>query len=173
MFRTCLLLSISVWFTAAPAAMAQTAAFDDLPTLFSGRTAAKNALWRENDLSLRFSSSKRVVIAEIPGPATVTMIHFALPQPLKLNRDVLLRIYWDGEKAPSVDCPLVDFFCDPAGVREEVNTALVNKRRAGTPTFPCRFASRPGWSWSTMARWSQATNCGSRCLATVTSCIAR
>ncbi len=46
MFRTCLLLSVSVWFMAAPGAMAQTAGFDDLPTLFSGRTATQNALWR-------------------------------------------------------------------------------------------------------------------------------
>jgi hypothetical protein len=56
------------------------------------------------------------------------MIHFAMPAVLKLNRDLLLKMYWDGESEPSVDCPLVDFFCDPAGLREEVNTALVNKR---------------------------------------------
>ena len=139
MLRTCLLLSVSVWFTAAPGAMAQTGGFDDLPTLLSGRTATKNALWLENDPSVQFRSSKRVAFADIPGPATITMIHFALPQPLKLNREVLLKIYWDGEKTPSVDCPLVDFFCDPAGVREEVNTALVNKRRGWNAYFPMPF----------------------------------
>ena len=35
--------------------------------------------------------------------------------------------------------PLVDFFCDPAGLREEVNTALVNKRRGLNAYFPMPF----------------------------------
>ena len=52
---------------------------------------------------------------------------------------MLLKIYWDGEKEPSVDCPLVDFFCDPAGMRDEVNTALVNKRRGWNAYFPMPF----------------------------------
>ena len=98
---------------------------DDLPQLISGRTAARNALWIENPLSARFNSSKRVVVSDLKGPAVITMVHFAMPQVLKLNRDLLLKAYWDGETSPSVDCPLVDFFCDPSGLREQVNTALV------------------------------------------------
>ena len=111
----------------------------NLATLTPGRTAAENALWIENPLTARFNSSKRVVVAEIKGPATITMIHFAMPQTLKLNRDLLLRMYWDGETSPSVDCPMVDFFCDPAGTREAVNTALVNKRRGWNAYFPMPF----------------------------------
>jgi hypothetical protein len=111
----------------------------DLAQLTPGRTAAQNALWIENTLTARFNSSKRVVVAQIEGPAVITMIHFAMPQTLKLNRDVLLKGYWDGEQSPSVDCPLVDFFGDPAGLREEVNTALVNKRRGFNTYFPMPF----------------------------------
>jgi len=112
---------------------------EDLAKLTPGRTAAQNALWSENPLSARFNSSKRVVVAEIKGPATITMIHFAMPAVLKLNRDLLLKMYWDDESEPSVDCPLVDFFCDPAGLREQVNTALVNKRRGFNAYFPMPF----------------------------------
>jgi hypothetical protein len=118
----------------------------DLPTLEPGRTLAKNALWIENELSGRFNTSKRVVVAEMDGPGTVTMIHFAMPQSHfttppgpRLNRDLILRIYWDGEKTPSVECPLVDFFCDPAGMREEIDTVLVNKRRGWNAYFPMPF----------------------------------
>ena len=111
----------------------------DLPQLAPGRTAAQNALWIENPLTARFNTSKRVTVAEIKGPATITMIHFAMPQTLKLDRDLLLKAYWDGETSPSVDCPLVDFFCDPAGLREEVNTALVNKRRGFNAYLPMPF----------------------------------
>lgn len=118
---------------------------DDLCRLSPGRTAAQNALWIENPMSGRFNSARRVVVADIPGPAEITMIHFALPQshfgePIRiLGRDLLLRMYWDGEDSPSVDCPLVDFFCDPGGLREEVNTALVNKRRGFNAYFPMPF----------------------------------
>jgi hypothetical protein len=130
-------LALLVW--QGSAAWTQILPLDDLPSLTPGRTRAENALWIENELSARFNSAKRVVVAELKGSALITMIHFAMPQTLKLNREVLLRIYWDGESTPSVDCPLVDFFCDPAGLREEVNTALVNKRRGFNAYFPMPF----------------------------------
>ena len=138
MIRAKCLLTLSVLLIASRPALGEPG-LSDLPTLQPGRTVAQNALWLENDLSLRFNSTKRVVVADIPGPATITMIHFAMPAGLKLNRDLLLRIYWDGEQQPSVDCPMVDFFCDPAGQRDEVNTALVNKRRGWNAYFPMPF----------------------------------
>jgi hypothetical protein len=110
-----------------------------LPSLTRGRTAAQNALWIENPLSARFNASKRAVVADIKGPAVITMIHFAMPQTLTLNRDLLVKMYWDGEESPSVDCPFVDFFCDPAGTRDVVNSALVNKRRGFNAYFPMPF----------------------------------
>ncbi len=131
-------LSLAFLCSAKPV-VAQLVRLDDLANLTSGRVRAENALWIENALSARFNSSKQVVVADLKGPATITMIHFAMPQVLKLNRDVRLRMYWDGEATPSVDCPLVDFFCDPAGLREEVNTALVNKRRGFNAYFPMPF----------------------------------
>jgi len=112
---------------------------EDLARLRPGRTKTENALWIENPLSARFNSSKRVVVANLKGPTVITMIHFALPETLKLNRDLLLRMYWDGETSPSVEVPLVDFFCDPAGLREQVNSALVNKRRGFNAYFPMPF----------------------------------
>jgi hypothetical protein len=127
-----------ITMAAAPVS-ARVSGIDDLAKLTPGRTAAQNALWGENPLSLRFNSSKRVVVAEVKGPAVITMIHFAMPAVLKLNRDLLLKMYWDDETNPSVDCPLVDFFCDPAGLREEVNTVLVNKRRGFNAYFPMPF----------------------------------
>lgn len=117
----------------------------ELATLTPGRVAAPNALWLENPVAERFNSLKTVCVADIKGPAVITMIHFALPQshffqpPKLLNRDLLIRMYWDGETTPSVDCPMVDFFCDPAGIRDDVNTALVNKRRGWNAYFPMPF----------------------------------
>ena len=138
MLRTCTAMTLGALLTVAQGAVAQVG-LGDLPTLSPGRTATKNALWLENPLSTRFLSTKRVVVADIQGPATITMIHFALPGAMKLNRDAVLKIFWDEEKDPSVNCPLVDFFCDPAGTREEVNTALVNKRQGWNAYFPMPF----------------------------------
>ena len=123
----------------------QTTGLEGLERLTPGRTKAENALWIETPLTAQFKSSKRVVVANLKGPAVITMMHFAYGQsqistPSKrLNRDRVLRIYWDGEISPSVECPLVDFFCDPAGTRDEVNTALVNVRRGFNAYFPMLF----------------------------------
>jgi len=111
----------------------------DLSSLKPGQTKAVNALWIENPLSAQFKSSRRVVVADLKGPAEITMIHFAYPAKPSLNRDLLLRIYWDDETNASVDCPLVDFFCDPNGSRQVVNTALVNVRRGFNTYFPMPF----------------------------------
>ena len=57
-------------------------AFDiaGLSKLTPGRVRAENALWIETPLEKRFDSSKKVVIADLKGPATITMIHFAVSQ---------------------------------------------------------------------------------------------
>lgn len=146
MSRTAFLPSLCLLLLAAVPTHAQVA-LDDLATLTPGRTGNQNALWIENELTARFNSSKRVVVADLKGPATITMIHFALPASqyfippqVFLNRDLMLKIYWDGEEQPSVDCPLVDFFGDPAGERrEEYSTVLVNKRRGWNAYFPMPF----------------------------------
>ena len=118
----------------------------ELPVLQPGKTAAQNALWGENPGAKQFTTTKRVVVADIQGPAMITMIHFAMPEKsvakpkeYTLGRDLLLRIYWDGETEPSVDCPMVDFFCDPAGLRGILHTALVNKNRGFNAYFAMPF----------------------------------
>jgi hypothetical protein len=134
---TCTLLLIGFLTSAAFAAPSD---IPSLARLTPGRVGAENALWLENPLSKQFKTTKTVVVAEIKGPGIITMMHFAYGQMLgHLDRDLLLRIYWDGETSPSVDCPLVDFFCDPAGTRTVVNTAFVNVRRGFNAYFPMPF----------------------------------
>jgi hypothetical protein len=139
MMAWCVAVQVLAWSVTVGALPGGFPGIEDLPNLVSGRTFAANALWIENPPEKRFHSSKQVVVAQIKGPGVITMIHFAMPQALTLNRDVLLRAWWDGETSPSIDCPLVDFFCDPAGLREEVNTILLNKRRGFNAWFPMPF----------------------------------
>lgn len=51
------------------------------------------------------------VLAEIDGPGCITHIWMTQGGHPSLYREVLLKIYWDGEKNPSINVPLGDFFC--------------------------------------------------------------
>lgn len=123
----------------AVAGLASAQSFENLARLDTAKLECENALWVENPVEKQFLSAARVVVADLKGPGRIEMIHFAMPGALKLGREAILRMYWDGEEQPSVDCPLVDFFCDPAGQFESVNTALLNKRRGFNAYFPMPF----------------------------------
>ncbi len=119
--------------------------FSGLSRLVPGKVRAENGLWIETPLDRQFKSGKTVTVADMKGPGVITMIHFALPHrsiadpQYKMNRDTLLQIYWDDETEPSVNVPMVDFFCDPMGQRDVVNTAIVNKKRGWNAYFPMPF----------------------------------
>jgi hypothetical protein len=38
-----------------------------------------------------------------------------------VNRDAILRIHWDGQEQPSVECPLPDFFASPWALQDRKN----------------------------------------------------
>ncbi len=120
--------------------------FSGLSRLVPGKVRAENGLWIETPLDRQFKSGKTVTVADMKGPGVITMIHFALPHrsiadpQYKMNRDTLLQIYWDDETEPSVNVPMVDFFCDPMGQRDVVNTAIVNGRFLAPGMWPA-FAS--------------------------------
>lgn len=106
-----------------------------------GETRMENGLWDECPPDRQFVKGGKAVIADIEGPGVITNIHFALGAvALSINRDTILRIYWDGETTPSVECPLPDFFCDPNGAIERVETVLVNKLRGWNAYFAMPFA---------------------------------
>ena len=55
------------------------------------------------------------VLADIDGPGVLK--HFFITvtddggEDSTVHRDLLFRIYWEGETEPAVECPLGDFFC--------------------------------------------------------------
>jgi len=52
-----------------------------------------------------------VVLADLDGPATIVHLKANLISDERYAlRRVLIRMYWDGEEKPSVECPLGDFF---------------------------------------------------------------
>lgn len=70
------------------------------------------------------------VLADISGCGVIRHIWVTVTEQLSpanrfVLRDMVLRMYWDGEDAPSVECPLGDFFCCGFGKTYFVNSAPV------------------------------------------------
>jgi hypothetical protein len=74
-----------------------------------------NAAWAARDLGrgwkvnpyVRIKSGETFTMAEIEGPGAIQHIWMT---PTGNWRFSILRIYWDGETEPSVECPVGDFF---------------------------------------------------------------
>jgi hypothetical protein len=64
--------------------------------------------------SMRVPPHSTLVLAEIDGPGAIQTMWMTVTGHWRYS---ILRIYWDGEETPSVECPVGDFFangwCDP------------------------------------------------------------
>ncbi|MDF7680305.1 DUF2961 domain-containing protein [Enterobacteriaceae bacterium ESL0689] len=90
---------------------------------------------------IRLPAGKTVTIAEIKGPAEIRHIWLTLTDKTARGsfvlRDVVIRIYWDGETIPSVESPIGDFFCNGFGARCEINSVPIAVNPTGG--FNCYF----------------------------------
>jgi len=80
----------------------------------------------DNSDAADFAKGETKTIALLEGPGKIT--HFWLvpsSQDIRYPRALVLRIYWDGAAAPSVEVPLGDFFAAGNGMRAEVNSLPV------------------------------------------------
>ena len=53
---------------------------------------------------------KKLTLAEIQGPAIIHHIWVTISAEPFYGKKIILRMYWDGEKNPSVEAPIGDFF---------------------------------------------------------------
>ncbi len=60
--------------------------------------------------SIRIEPGETAVLAEIKGPGAVHHIWVTISAEAFYGRKIVLRVYWDGEEAPSVESPIGDFF---------------------------------------------------------------
>ena len=136
-----LLAVMVVWMSGFVLGEVGSGAFDGLWRYKDEPVKMENGLWVENPPERQFGNGRtNVVIADMDGPGVITMIHFALPAAGDvLDRSAILRIYWDGEKEPSVEVPLVEFFCDANGSFARVDNIVLNKKRGWNCYFPMPF----------------------------------
>ena len=64
-----------------------------------------------------------LTIGELEGPGKIAHIWFTIADSERAYGKLLvLRMYWDGEKEPSVETPINDFFCEGHGMDMYVNS---------------------------------------------------
>lgn len=75
-------------------------------------------------------SGETVTLLDHRGPGVIRHIWCTIPpgHPEHL-RNAILRIYWDGQSAPSVEVPLGDFFGVPHGRQEPMQSDLVSMQK--------------------------------------------
>ena len=74
-------------------------------------------------------------IMDVDGPGCIQHVWITVNP--KCYRDLILRIYWDGEEMPSVETPLGDFFCNGFNTRVNVLALPINVNPSGG--FNCYF----------------------------------
>lgn len=100
-----------------------------LATLTSSRTARISSWDRTggNKDGVSVPPGQTLTLAEIEGSGSILHFYVGTTTPSRINlRELVLRMYWDGETEPSVEVPFGDFFLTPneAYVRP-IQTALV------------------------------------------------
>lgn len=72
--------------------------------------------------SIHIPPGKTTVLADIQGPGAIQQIWMT---PTGDWRKSILRMYWDGQAAPSVECPVGDFFCMGWGKYAQLSSLAV------------------------------------------------
>ncbi|MFM9277517.1 glycoside hydrolase family 172 protein [Paenibacillus jiagnxiensis] len=110
-----------------------------------GKEASHLGPSRKGRPCITLKAGETNVLAEMTGPGVLQ--HFwitvtnSTPAGYFVLRDLVLRIYWDDEEAPSVESPLGDFFCSGFAVTHVVNSMpiVVNPTRGFNCYFPMPF----------------------------------
>jgi len=94
-----------------------------LATEGTGKEAARDLgqKWKVSP-SVRIEAGRTFTLAEIEGPGAIQHIWMT---PTGNWRFSILRFYWDGEKSPSIEAPVGDFFASGLGRYGQVSSLAV------------------------------------------------
>ena len=97
-----------------------------------GKSASVLGVGRKGSPCLKdIAPGATVTLADIKGSGCINHIWMTVTDKTSeadcfVLRDLVLRMYWDGETEPSVEVPLGDFFCNGFGETYDVNSALIS-----------------------------------------------
>ncbi|MHB1460817.1 MAG: glycoside hydrolase family 172 protein [Armatimonadota bacterium] len=86
----------------------------------------------ENGDARGMAAGETLTITDVKGPGRINHIWFTVAANERAyGRMLVIRMYWDGEKTPSVECPMNDFFAEGHGMDMNVNSAVVTVTAEG------------------------------------------
>jgi hypothetical protein len=88
---------------------------------------------------LTLAAGETVTLMDHNGPGVIRHMWFTFSE--RFYRDIILRIYWDTEEAPSVEAPLGDFCCNSWNCRQNILALPINVNPSGGMNvyFPLPF----------------------------------
>lgn len=78
---------------------------------------------------LSMEAGETAVIMNNEGPGVIR--HIWMTVNCEFHRDIVIRMYWDGEKEPSVESPLGDLFCSSWGESQSIEAIPINVNSKG------------------------------------------
>ena len=92
-------------------------------------------------------AGEKATICDVEGPGIITHLWFTyrVRDDVYANRNVVLRMWWDDEEAPSVECPIGDFFAVGNGAYADVDSEPVQVAADGRALncyWPMPFGKR-------------------------------
>jgi hypothetical protein len=109
-----------------------------------GHAASPLGVGRKGSPARVIAAGETVILADLMGPGTMRHIWATLPPSAVALRGVIIRIFWEGQRFPSVELPLGEFFGFAHGATPPFQTALssVGKQYGMNSFIPMPFLSR-------------------------------
>jgi hypothetical protein len=79
-----------------------------------------------NNDRISIPAGETATLAEIKGPAAIHHIWVTISAEPFYGRKIILRMYWDGEESPSVECPIGDFFGVGHGLNRNLSSLPIS-----------------------------------------------
>ncbi|UCH35664.1 MAG: DUF2961 domain-containing protein, partial [Armatimonadota bacterium] len=103
-------VAVRIAAAAPPSPVTALGALPELLDFTAGRASSHDVTGGNGD-SWSFDPGQMREIANIEGPGAITHLWFTMgAREPGFLRKVVIRMYWDDEKEPSVECPIGDFF---------------------------------------------------------------
>ncbi len=120
---------------------------DEIPILKdykAMRASSADPNWKNGNGDARpIAPGQTLTLAELSGPGRIAHIWFTIADNEKFyGKKLVLKMYWDGEKTPSVESPMNDFFCEGHGMDYPVNSLpfrVTSNGRGRNCYFPMPF----------------------------------
>lgn len=103
------------------------------PAFQSERASSTDPDWQHGNGDARpIAPGATLVLANLKGPGEITHIWNTVADSERhYSKLLMLRMYWDGEKLPSVECPLGDFFGVGHGIDANLDSYVVRDTSDG------------------------------------------